>query len=114
MHVLGKERNERGLGHKGESLRDHGAQHGWLIVEKEKGAFARAGSLHDGRKHELRDFRKLTLGGQLRAEFGERFNGAQQSPKICGPHGHRRSACENPEQIERNTRRQGHAMRRVG
>ncbi len=61
MNVFREERNEGRIWHQGESLCCGRGQHGGLVIEEQKRAFARARRFHDGRQHEPRSFRELTL-----------------------------------------------------
>ena len=80
VHMFGKERNEGGIGHQGESLCRGRGQHGRLVVEEQEHTFARARRFHDGRQHEPRSFRKLALRRERGTEFGKRLNRVQQPP----------------------------------
>ena len=80
MHMFGKERNEGGIRHQGESQRRGGGQHGGLVVEQQEHAFARARRFHDGRQHEARSFREVALRRKRGPELGKRLNCVQQPP----------------------------------
>ena len=48
MNMFRKERNEGGIWHQGKSLCRGRGQHGGLVIEEQKRAFARARRFHDG------------------------------------------------------------------
>jgi hypothetical protein len=80
MHVLGKERNEGGIGHERESHGGRGGEHGGLVVEEKERAFARACGFHDSGQYEARSFRELALSRERWPELGKSFDRMQQPP----------------------------------
>ena len=114
VNMLRQQWHDRGLGHQGEALGGNRGEHGRLVAEGEKHAFASAGSLQQRRDHGPGGLRKLPLGRYFRAKIGQSFHGSQQPPQIIFLHSHARMRAKHQSKKKSNMRRNRGISKVVG